>query len=370
MNNSELHAWLRVHLAKAFSPQQRQRCLELFSSPVTLCQQSPAELRALGLSRACVDSLLNPDEARIDTILKWRHEAERRYVISYADPRYPVRLREISDPPLLLYVEGDPACLNKPQLAMVGSRDPSASGRRLAKQFASELSQAGLVITSGLALGIDGICHQAALDLNQATVAILGASLDHVYPKQHAKLAAEISQNGALVSEFPLGTPPRPLQFPRRNRIISGLSLGTLVVEAARQSGSLITARLANEQGRDVFAIPSSIHNHKASGCHWLIQQGAKLVTELKDILNELNWDGLVQQNVSAYEQPREKLPAQPLAMAEEKLLECIGFDVIKFEQLVEEAALPPAELASVLCQLLLKGYINEAPGGYSRVIA
>jgi DNA processing protein len=366
MNHTTLHAWLRIHLAKAFSPLQRQRCLELFSSPVTLCQQSPKDLRAIGLSTACVESLLNPDEARIDAILTWQSAAERRYLISYGDERYPAALREISDPPLLLYVEGDLNCLNKSQLAMVGSRDPSASGRRLAKQFATELSQAGLVITSGLALGIDGICHQAALDMNQATIAVLGASIDHVYPKQHARLATEICQRGALVSEFALGTPPRPLQFPRRNRIISGLSLGTLVVEATRQSGSLITARLANEQGRDVFAIPSSIHNHKASGCHWLIQQGAKLVTGLGDILNELNWDSIIQPSVSS----QEVSPAQPLAMGEEKLLECIGFDVIKFEQLVEEAALPPAELATLLCQLLLKGYINEAPGGYSRVIA
>ncbi len=215
-------------------------------------------------------------------------EGDNRHLITLHDARYPTLLREIDDAPPMLFIQGDPTILNLPQIAIVGSRNPSASGRQTATDFAHFLASAGLAITSGLADGIDGAAHQGALETKNSTLAVTGTGLDRVYPAKHRELAHRIAEQGALISELPPGTPPIPANFPRRNRIISGLSLGTLVVEAAQKSGSLITARLATEQGREVFAIPGSIHNPLARGCHALIRQGAKLVETAGDILEEL----------------------------------------------------------------------------------
>jgi DNA processing protein len=227
------------------------------------------------------------DKTAFETELAWLSETGH-HLVTWADTDYPPLLREIPAPPVVLYVIGDRQSLSHPQFAIVGSRNPTPMGRENAHAFAKTLAGAGLTITSGLALGIDGAAHRGALDAGGKTIAVVGTGLDRVYPARHRDLAHAVVQQGALVSEFPLGTPPKSENFPVRNRIISGLSLGTLVVEAAVQSGSLITARLATEQGREVFAIPGSIHSPQARGCHALIRQGAKLVETAQDILEEL----------------------------------------------------------------------------------
>ncbi|MCI0655067.1 MAG: DNA-processing protein DprA, partial [Methylococcaceae bacterium] len=245
-------------------------------------------LSALGLKQSTIDYLKSPDWAAIDNDFEWLNQPGHQ-AITLHDSRYPARLKEIAVPPPLLFVSGDPALLSTPQLSIVGSRNPSPSGVGTARNFAAALSGAGLCITSGLALGIDASAHEGSLNAGGKTVAVLGTGPDRVYPARHKQLAWKIAEKGCLVSEFPPGTRPKACNFPRRNRIISGLSLGVLVVEAAIQSGSLITARLALEQGREVFAIPGSIHNPLARGCNALIKSGAKLVETAQDILEELH---------------------------------------------------------------------------------
>jgi DNA processing protein len=251
--------------------------------------QCRSSLESLGLTAAASAALQAPDAARIAADRHWV-ESERISLIDAADPRYPPLLAHTAAAPALLYIKGDGAYLCTPQLAMVGSRNPTQPGRRTARAFAGFLSAAGLTITSGLAAGIDAASHEGALEADGATIAVLGTGIDAIYPRQHCALAARIAARGALVSEYPPGSAPLKANFPRRNRIISALCLGTLVVEAARHSGSLITARLAAEQGREVFAVPGSIHNPLARGCHALIRNGATLVESADDILSELKF--------------------------------------------------------------------------------
>src|ERR1700722_15591667 len=255
-----------------------------------LFRQCRSSLEALGLTAAAGAALLEPDTRRVAADRRWV-ESERVSLIDAAGPLYPPQLAQVAGAPALLYVKGDARCLATSQLAMVGSRNPTLPGERTARAFASHLCGAGLTITSGLAIGIDAASHEGALHSGGATIAVLGTGIDVVYPRQHRTLAARIAEHGALVSEYPPGSAPIRANFPRRNRIISGLCLGTLVVEAARHSGSLITARLALEQGREVFAIPGSIHNPLARGCHALIRSGAKLVECAADILQELKFN-------------------------------------------------------------------------------
>jgi DNA processing protein len=280
-------------------------------------------------------------------------------------------LRQLPDPPALLYVHGDVSLLSEPQLAMIGSRNPTTSGQRTATEFAQYLASTGLIITSGLALGIDAASHQGALDVDMPTIAVMGTGLDRVYPARHRDLARRIAGQGALVSEFPIGTSPRAENFPQRNRIISGLSLGTLVVEAAKRSGSLITARHAGEQGREVFAIPGSIHNPLSRGCHHLIRQGAKLVETAQDVIDEL----CALATASSPSAPAAGSPAavpatDPLQDFEyRRLLDAIGFHPTSVDQLVQDSGLTPAEVSSMLLQLELAGYIAAGPGGvYNRL--
>jgi DNA processing protein len=252
--------------------------------------QCRSSLESLGLTTAASAALQAPDAARIAADRRWV-ESEQVSLIDATDTRYPPLLAQAAGSPALLYVKGDAACLNRPQLAMVGSRNPTQPGQRTARAFAGFLSAAGLTITSGLAAGIDAARHEGALEVGGPTIAVLGTGIDAIYPRQHRTLAARIAAQGALVSEYPPGSAPLRANFPRRNRIISGLCLGTLVVEAARHSGSLITARLAGEQGREVFAIPGSIHNPLARGCHVLIRSGATLVESADEILSELKFN-------------------------------------------------------------------------------
>jgi DNA processing protein len=267
--------------------------------------------------------------------------------------------------PPVLFVRGEPAHLADPQLAIVGSRNPTAGGRDTARAFAGALARAGLTITSGLALGIDAACHAGALDVGGTTLAVCGHGPDQVYPREHAALAARIAAAGALVSEFAPGTPPHRSHFPQRNRIIAGLTLGTLVIEAARESGSLITARCAGDAGREVFAIPGSIHNPLAKGCHALIRQGAKLVEDVSDIWSELPNLQLEQTLTAA--QPG-AAPAPRLDKAHEILLDALAFEPVSIDALIDRTGLTSESVASMLLILELGGHVESQAGGrYSR---
>jgi DNA processing protein len=322
-------------------------------------------VRAAQLSPAARDFMSAPAESAIADDLSWLGRSGAQ-ILLYTDPEYPPLLRQIAAPPAALYVLGSAAALSSPQLAMVGSRSPTPAGRTTAHEFAAWFVRAGLTVTSGLAVGIDAASHEGALAGGGQTVAVCGTGLDLVYPPEHQGLAQRIAAHGALVSEFPPGTGPARANFPRRNRIISGLSVGTLVVEAARHSGSLITARLAVESGREVFAIPGSIHSALSRGCHQLIKQGAKLVEEAADVLSELQ--------ISV---PKEPLTAQSMAAPKprvldkeyEMLLDALGFEPATIDTLVARTQLPGESVASMLLILELEGRVASLPGGrYGRI--
>lgn len=315
---------------------------------------------------AVVRALLNgPDVKALAPDLAWLDETHH-HVMAWSDPDYPTLLREIADPPLVLYIHGRRALLSEPQLAIVGSRNPTALGRQNATAFARALAGAGLVITSGLALGIDAAAHRGALEAGGATVAVAGTGLDRVYPPRNRELAHAIVENGALISEFPIGTPVRAAHFPVRNRLISGLTLGVLVVEAAERSGSLITARLAGEQGREVFALPGSIHSPLARGCHALIRQGAKLVETAAHVLEELGPLAQVSGRVPARDAVVRCADAE-LAVLERRVLECLGYESTHIDALVDRSGLTADTVSSILLQLELRGLVLAGPGGYQR---
>ena len=308
-----------------------------------------------------------PDRSAAEQDLAWMQKSGA-VLVTLSDPDYPPLLKQISDPPIALFARGDVTLLSQPQLAMVGSRNPSVEGRRNAEEFAAYLAQCGLVIVSGMALGIDAASHKGALKKGQ-TVAVWGTGLDKAYPPRNRDLAEEIAAKGLVVTEFPPGTPPLPTHFPRRNRIISGLAVGTLVVEAAKQSGSLITARLASEQGREVFAIPGSIHNPMARGCHRLLRDGAKLVESAADILEEL----APLLGLAALPAAPPPAPGAEAAAPEDPeyklLLNSLDFAPTSVDALVERTGLTPDVVSSMLLMLELQGHVEAAPGGrYSRV--
>jgi DNA processing protein len=312
--------------------------------------------------------LKTPDPAAAEQDFAWMQKTDTR-LLSLTDAEYPPLLKQIADPPIALFVRGDASLLSEPQLAMVGSRNPSVEGRRNAEEFAEYLARCGLVITSGMALGIDAASHKGALKGGK-TVAVWGTGLDKAYPPRNRELAEEIIAKGAVVSEFPPGTPPLPMHFPRRNRIISGLSVGTLVVEAAKQSGSLITARTASEQGREVFAIPGSIHNPVARGCHRLLRDGAKLVESAGDILEELApLLGLTAAPLLAPAAVEGSADAPPQDPEYALLLNSLDFAPTSVDSLVERTGLTPDVVSSMLLMLELQGHVEASPGGrYSRV--
>ncbi|MFP5345320.1 MAG: DNA-processing protein DprA [Gammaproteobacteria bacterium] len=348
--------------------------IERFGGARALFESRPGERSGLGLGAATLAYLNQPDWDAVQKDLDWLAGPDH-HVLTVSDARYPSLLHETGGAPPLLFVHGDADLLARAQLAIVGSRNPTPQGMQTAAEFAGHLAACGLVITSGLALGIDAAAHRGALKAGGYTVAVVGTGLDRVYPARHKALAHEIAARGALVSEFPIGAPALPDNFPRRNRIISGPSLGTLVVEAAAQSGSLITARLAAEQGREVFAIPGSIHNPLARGCHKLIRDGAKLVETAQDILEELRQDpgelnrpvtGHIDMAITARRLPQghDVLPGEAL-----KVLECLSFDPASTDILIERSGLTPETVSSMLLVLELHGYVAPAAGGlYSRV--
>jgi DNA processing protein len=317
-----------------------------------------------GKSRAIAAILAGPDEKSLQTDLDWLAQPGH-YAVTWASPLYPPLLAELPDRPPLLFVQGDPRMLCHPQLAVVGSRNPSPGGRENARAFAAHLAGMGLTITSGLALGIDGAAHEGALASDGGTIAVTGTGLDRIYPSAHRELATRIARQGALVSEFPPGTPPRRDHFPRRNRLISGLCMGTLVVEAAARSGSLITARLAVDQGREVFAIPGSIHSPLSRGCHALIRDGAKLVETAHDILEELG--PLLQLTTRDRARPAPTVTEGPARYRE--MLAFIGHDPISLDQLIQRSGLTAAAVSSILLEMELRGLVAQnASGTYVRV--
>lgn len=307
-----------------------------------------------------VDHILTgPQAADFEVERRWLDDPDNHLLV-ISDPAYPPLLREIADAPSLLFVRGALACLAQPQLAIVGSRNPTHGGCDTARAFSDALARAGLAVTSGLAIGIDACAHEAALDTGGVTVAVTGTGLDRVYPAAHRELAHRIAARGALVSEFALGTPPRRENFPRRNRLISGQSLGVLVVEAALQSGSLITARLAAEQGREVFAIPGSIHSPLARGCHALIRQGAKLVETAQDVLEELGplAGALASPGATA---ARSEVRIES---AESEFLSLMGHDPVSIDVLAGRSGLTAGAVSSMLLHMELRGLVEARPGG------
>lgn len=366
----DLAYWLALLHAPGVGPITFLALLDYYTTPRAVFEGGVNNgLIAPRLGAATLAYLRNPDWATVEQDLAWQAQPDN-HIITLHDPAYPSLLRQIADAPPLLFVRGQPGVLARPQLAMVGSRNPSAGGKEIAHDFARHLASVGLTITSGLALGIDAASHQGALSAGGVTLAVTGTGLDRVYPARHRDLAHRIAEHGALVSEFPPGTPPLAENFPRRNRIISGLSVGVLVVEAALQSGSLITARLAGDQGREVFAIPGSIHNPLARGCHALIRQGAKLVENVHDILEEL---GTYNLNMQGESPPQETDFGSDMGVTVDdnqlNLLSFMDFSPASVDLLVERSGLTPEQVSSMLLVLELHNRVESVAGGlYIRV--
>jgi DNA processing protein len=368
-----LETWLTLlQAAQQISTRPWLDALKLCGSAEALVVEAPRLLSERDVGADAFAKLASPDQGTSDRWRAWLARADRA-LITFGSREYPPRLAELPDAPLALWVEGrEHALLAAPQLAIVGSRSPTTDGSQTAEQFARHLAQRGLTITSGLATGIDGASHRGAVAALGGTVAVLGSGLDVIFPRVHAPLAAEIAARGLLVSEYAPGVEPQKLFFPQRNRIIAGLSLGTLVVEATRRSGSLITARLAMDYGREVFAIPGSIHNPLSRGCHFLIRQGAKLVEEAADILVELapllRAEGIAIASVehapaAADESPTTSDPSY------RNLLNALGFSPTPIAQISARANLTTAEVSSMLLLLELEGLVEALPGGrYSRL--
>jgi DNA processing protein len=374
MDTDDLRAWLRLSLTPGVGNDMARQLLAVFGSPQAVFDASAASLRELGSERLVEAIGTEPPTLAplLQTTEQWLAAGRDRAVLTLGEVGYPAALLQVEDPPLLLYALGSlvPGWLagegaDLDCVAVVGSRNPTPQGELNARQFAKALAGAGLCVVSGLALGIDGAAHDGALLGGGQTIAIVGTGLDRVYPKRHLALAHRIAQHGALLSEFALGSPPLAHHFPRRNRIISGLSRGTLVVEAALQSGSLITARMAAEQGKDVFAIPGSIHSLQSRGCHWLINQGARLVESAQDVLDEL---GL------AAPEGALRPPASSSAEAQEgkahPLLAALGYDAVSLDALQARIGWPTDQLLAELLTLELDGQVVRLPGGGFQRIA
>lgn len=354
-----LASWLQLSLTPGLGTSAFRKLLGEFGLPEAILQRTGAELaRHAGGAL----SQLHSDEVRraVDQALEWA-EHPAHWVLTLADAAYPRALLEIADPPCVMYARGRRALLNSPALAIVGSRNASAQGLQNAESFARAFSAAGLTIVSGLALGIDAAAHRGALPEPGSTIAVLGTGIDMIYPRRNAALAEEIAERGLLLTEFPLGASPAAHHFPRRNRLISGLAQGCLVVEAALASGSLITARSAADQGREVFAIPGSIHSPLSKGCHALIKSGAKLVESAEDVLAEL----------TGY---RSSVREQPIASkrpeVDHGLLRHMGHDPVDVDSLCTRAAMPADQVAAELLLLELDGRVAALPGGfYQRLV-
>jgi len=363
-----LRAWLTLVQAPGVGPRLIARLLGRFDDVEAALEADASILRGLGIPAAAIEALRRPDEAALDALLAWGQQ-DGTAILTRDHPAYPPLLAQIPDAPGVLYVRGDPGVLADPQLAIVGSRNPTPQGADTTRELARYLTDCGITITSGLAMGVDGAAHRGALEAGR-TIAVLGTGLDRVYPAAHRDLARQIAEAGALVSELPPDSPARAEHFPRRNRIISGLSLGTLVTEAALGSGSLITARLASEQGREVFAMPGSIHNPLARGCHALIRDGARLVECAQDILAELA-PALRAVSAPAAGCGQSGSGAAPVAARApqldgdyRRLFTAMGHDPVAVDDLIRRTGLPADSVASMLLLLELQGRVSSYPGG------
>lgn len=352
--DADQEAWLRLSLLPGLGHQSLRKLLVALGTPANILAASHRDLSGIvGEKIAIAIRNGGADPSLWSAVGSWL-EAPANHIITLADADYPQALLEIPDPPPLIYVKGRLDLLNRPGFAIVGSRNATAQGLANAEAFAAALSNAGLTIVSGLALGVDAAAHRGGLDGSSSTIAVVGTGLDTVYPARNRDLAHRIAADGTLISEFPLGTPGLAANFPRRNRLICGLSRGCLVVEAAISSGSLITARLATDQGREVFAIPGSIHSPLAKGCHALIKQGAKLVESAQDVLEEL---GLLRPVAPV-------AGAVPQATDDHPLLVHIGFDPVDIDTLQQRSGLAINALNSALTDLELAGLLESLPGG------
>ena len=351
MSDDARAAWLKLTLIKGVGGESQRALLQAFGLPGRIFNASRAELERVVPSAIAERLTTEGAGEAVDAALAWANEPGNA-LISLADRNYPRQLLQTPDPPTLLYAKGRVELLNRPALAVVGSRNATPQGMVNAEAFAASVSRAGLTVVSGLALGIDTAAHRGGLAGHGSTVAVIGTGADRVYPARNRDLAQRIAVDGVIVSEFPLGTPALASNFPRRNRVISGLARGVLVVEAAERSGSLITARLAAEQGRDVFAIPGSIHSPLSKGCHRLIKDGAKLADDARDILDEL---GVAAMPALRREQPRQE---------DDRLLDLMGFDPCDMDVLAVRSGLTVDRLSAMLLELELDGRIASLPGG------
>ncbi len=352
--DQEIVAWLKLGLVAELTPSGFRKLLSALSTPEAICAADRATLARSVSEDVATAILRGPDPERLDATLQWLEDPANQ-IITFADQTYPRLLLEITDPPPLLYAKGNTGLVDRASLAVVGSRSATQQGRTIAQAFSQDLSEGGFTIISGLALGIDAAAHAGGLAAKSSSVAVVGTGLDIVYPAHNRELAHRLAEEGALISEFGLGTPALASNFPRRNRLISGLSRGCLVVEAALKSGSLITARFALEQGREVFAIPGSIHSPLSKGCHLLIKQGAKLVESSQDILEELGAAGhgrsraIAVDNVTSRENP---------------VLAALGFDPLDLDTLCQRSGLTAESASAMLLTLELEGVVSRLPGG------
>jgi DNA processing protein len=351
--------WISLNNIHGLGSQSFCQLLKTFGTPANIYAASYRQLKEVVSDKVAGEISKGIHEDALADSIHWLSQPNN-FLVTLADTHYPKKLLEIADPPPLLYAKGNLALLNQPSIAIVGSRNASVQGEKNAEAFAHDLCHQGLCVISGLALGIDGAAHRGALKAGGATVAVVGTGLDIVYPAKHRDLAHQIVERGLIISEFGLGTPSKPQNFPKRNRIISGLSLGCLVVEANLQSGSQITARLAAEQGREVFAIPGSIHSPMSKGCHQLIKQGAKLVDCLQDILDELD---IRDESAIQTEPGLEGATSHQLA-PNHPLLNLIGYEPIELENLVRLSGLTVNEVSSMLMLLELEGSVASLAGG------
>lgn len=350
-----LAAWLRLTLIPGIGGETQRKLLAAFGLPDAIFAASRSALRAVIGDKGANLLLDSDNQRRIAQALEWAQQ-ENCHLVCLADSTYPPALLQIPDPPNLLYVRGNVELLQRPCLAIVGSRNATPQGCQTAEDFAHSLADSGLCIISGLALGIDAAAHRGALQGIAGSLAVIGTGADRIYPARNRELALALAERGAIVSEFPLSTPAVAANFPRRNRIISGLAQGVLVVEAAPRSGSLITARLAGEQGREVFAIPGSIHSPLARGCHQLIKQGAKLVETAQEILEELGY-------------PVAQTPSARADATSDPLLAVLGYAICSLDELVERTQLPTEQVLTRLLELELAGALASLPGNlYQRL--
>lgn len=366
VNNNALSEWLALFHITQNNPKLFHKINAKFSELKEFFKLSTHELEKLGLPTVIIQQVINPPWQLVEQDLQWQEQPQQT-IVSYQDAAYPALLKEISDPPPVLFVAGDKTVLQTHQLAIVGSRNPTKNGFDTAYEFAYHLGQNGLTITSGLALGIDAASHQGCIHAKANTIAVMGTGLKHIYPAKHQHLAEQISQHGALVSEFPLDTLPKATNFPRRNRVISGMSVGVLIVEAALRSGSLITANFALEYNREVFAIPGSIHNPLARGCHALIRQGAKLVETVKDIAEELS--NVLELSI-LLPLPKKQISRQKVLNPEEaKFLKHLTYDTVTIDSLTQQTGLTVSKVSALLTQLKLQGFVVDVPGGFTKTL-